>query len=548
MFELTYIHHDCFLLMTPECSLVFDFWKDPESRGASLPAFLRTIPGDRPLYVFVSHFHKDHFNKEIFSWVGLHPDIRFVISKDVERHARYILRSDSLYRGDKPDSSLVTVMSKMDSFDDGMIHIDAFGSTDIGNSYAVTLKRSGLKVFHAGDLNCWAWRDESSPEEISQAESAFRNELRPIAAAYPEFDIAMFPVDSRIGTGYASGASEFVRLISVKRFFPMHFALGDTPQEIERHRRDAMDFSVYAAPEGEYIALTAPGDSYKSEAEGESRSNEMKNVYSRRYFLSAGETDAERELSLPTLTAKLIEIATEHANAMGIGNPDMPGCHCGWVLSRLTIEMHSYPKVDSDYTISTWIESCNRHFSERSFAISDGEGNEVGYARSVWMVLDTISHANAGLDGLNISDDMIDGRECPIPRQGKHFTILTPEEAKSATGKFLVADRDVRHHTFRFSDLDAYRHVNTIRYVALLMDCYSLKEHDAMRIGRLELSFLHEGGYGRELDILQTTLPSSASTGESAVDAIQLRDAADRSPVIFAKVRREPRNDEICGY
>ena len=115
----------------------------------------------------------------------------------------------------------------------------------------------------------------------------------------------------------------------------------------------------------------------------------MESIYKEIFFLSAGEANAEQEMSLPILVAKLIDIATTHANSLGIGNPSMLEIHAGWVLSRLTVEMDSYPKVNDDYVISTWVESFNRHFSERAFSISSPNGKIYGYARSVWMVMDT---------------------------------------------------------------------------------------------------------------------------------------------------------------
>ncbi len=264
-------------------------------------------------------------------------------------------------------------------------------------------------------------------------------------------------------------------------------------------------------------------------------------ILTREYFLSAGETNAEREISLPLLTSKLIDIATEHANHLGIGNPSMPDDHSGWVLSRLTVEMEEYPIVNSIYRISTWVESWNRHFSERAFSIEDENGRVYGYARSIWMVLDTLTHANAGLNGLAFNTEFISDKVCPIQRQGKHLAILPSSELADAKGKFLNADKEAARHTFLYSDLDAYRHVNTVRYVTLLMNQFSLDDHDAYRVGRMEMSFLHEGEYDQPLDILQATIPSRRE--DSKGRAFQLRRAADKTPILFSRLWLDKRAD-----
>lgn len=561
MFEVRYVYHDCFLVTTPECALVFDFWKDPTiMRNVSseientrsdinesvdsgvVPDFIKVISKDKPLYVFVSHFHKDHFNRDIFRWEEVHDNIRFIISKDTAQHARHLLRQDSIYRGPRPDPNRVTILRKGETYSDAVLSVKAFGSTDTGNSYAVTICESGLKIFHAGDLNCWTWRDESTQEEIAQAENAFEMELDPIAREFPAFDIVMFPVDSRIGTGYAEGAHRFLKSINVGHFFPMHFELADSEEELMERKMDASDLRQYSEGEGEIIALTASGDRFRSNISSgsESESGDLSPVLSSEFFLSAGEANAEQEMSVPLLTSKLIDIATEHANHLHIGNPYMPNDHCGWVLSRLTIEMKRYPRVDTCYRISTWVESWNRHFSERAFRIDDSDGNNLGYARSVWMVLDTKTRANAGLTALDIDERFISPLPSPdMKRQAKHLAIVSQEESASATGKFLIADREVNLHTFLYSDLDAYRHVNTVRYVQLLMNQFSLKEHDENFVERLELSFLHEGEYGKEIEILRAVQPSEDK--DIIENALLLRRESDKTPILFSRIRLKHR-------
>lgn len=548
MFELTYIHHDCFLLRTSGLGIVFDYWFDPTAPDDIIPPFVKDCPTDLPLYVLVSHFHKDHFNKNIFRWADSHPDIRFVLSRDVARKVRYMLNPDSTYSGMKIDSSRVTILSKLDIYSDDLLTIQAFGSTDVGNSYALTLRESGLKVFHAGDLNCWSWRDESTDEEIRAAEQAYVSELRPIADAFPEFDVVMFPVDSRIGTGFNEGARIFTRCIDVKRFFPMHFTLADSELMQEQRRLDAIDFSAYAPERGEFIGLTDPYDKYSDE-ESQLLADadiESKKVYSQSWFLSAGDANAEREMSLPLLTAKLIEIATSHANEIGIGNPFMPNNHCGWVLSRLAIEMTDYPLVDSTFKIDTWVETWNRHYSERDFCIMDSSGSACGYARSIWMVLDTETHSNAGLDTLPFREEYLSDKPCPICRQGKHMLLKMPDEILQGDRHVIAADPNPAVYTFGYSNLDAYRHVNTVRYVSLLMNQFALSVHDKFRVRRIELSFIDEGAYGMSVEILRAQISSPDKDGNEST-LLMLRDISDHHPIVYARIDLEARDKPIAS-
>lgn len=253
-------------------------------------------------------------------------------------------------------------------------------------------------------------------------------------------------------------------------------------------------------------------------------------VFEQTFFLSAGETNAEQEIALPLLTSKIIDIATAHANSLGIGNPSMESLGCGWVLSRIAIEMERYPRVNETYRLSTWIESWNRHFSVRNFRIADAEGNPLGHATSVWMVLNTVTRENAGLSHLSLAPDMITGEACPMARPGRHAVIVPEDFEGECAASTLRATAPAVEYTFKYGDLDFYRHVNTVRYVNLLLNRFTLEEMDSTQVARLEMAFMREGRYGetvrllRSDDGLHTSFAlSDASTGTALLSAALVR-------------------------
>ncbi len=250
----------------------------------------------------------------------------------------------------------------------------------------------------------------------------------------------------------------------------------------------------------------------------------MEPIYSSSFFISAGDVNAEGELGLPQLTSALIDIATRHANSLGIGNPTMvqAGINAGWVLSRLSIEMERYPRANQECRIETWVEAWNRHFSERSFRISDTEGYILGFARSIWMVMTTDTHENYGLSHLELPEGCLGtGLVNPIARQARHRSDISSAEPE-------------RTYTFRYCDIDFYRHVNTVSYVRLMLNSFSLSTMDANRVRRLELSFMHEGKYGVPVQIKRREEPDG-------VNVFLLCDSASGTPVMFGRVHLEKR-------
>ncbi|MDE6523297.1 MAG: acyl-[acyl-carrier-protein] thioesterase [Muribaculaceae bacterium] len=249
---------------------------------------------------------------------------------------------------------------------------------------------------------------------------------------------------------------------------------------------------------------------------------EKETIITRKYYLSAAECNAQQEMSLPLLAQKLIDVATEHANILEIGNPSMPSPDMGWVLSRLTVEMDRYPRENTDYSITTWVEDWNRHFSRRAFSISDADGNILGYARSIWMVLNTSDRSNAGLSGLNFNPEWISDIECPIPMQEKHVRI-EPDGNESV-------------YRFKYCDIDFYRHVNTVRYIDLLLNQFDMQTYDANIVNRLELSFLHEASYGMEIRIMKQT-----SDTNLLLHRLYLEKSDATQPILYSRLRFAPR-------
>lgn len=270
---MKYIWHDCFVCLLPGCSLIFDYWKpgpEPCSSYSDMPEFLNDIPADKPLYVLVSHHHKDHFNKAIFTWASKFPQVRYILSRDTARSVNYLLKPGSTYTGPyRVDSQRVNVLRVGESYTDNLLKFKAFGSTDIGNSYLVEIagacRKEGyaersLRIFHAGDLNAWVWLDESTPREVSDALNRYQGILETIQAEAPEIDLVFFPVDSRLGIRYWLGAEIFLREIKVSNFIPMHFCLYESEEERLQRIASATDFKAFAPVATHCIALTEPGE------------------------------------------------------------------------------------------------------------------------------------------------------------------------------------------------------------------------------------------------------------------------------------------------
>ena len=162
--KLDYIYHSGFAIEANNITVIIDYYKDSQEETSA-----RNMVNDDLLeregacYVLSSHFHPDHFNKEVLLWKERKKDIHYIFSKDILKHRR-ASRTDAIY------------INKGEVYEDSNIRIEAFGSTDSGISLLIDLQ--GMRFFHAGDLNNWHWNEESTPEEAHKAEADFLAEVK----------------------------------------------------------------------------------------------------------------------------------------------------------------------------------------------------------------------------------------------------------------------------------------------------------------------------------------------------------------------------------
>ena len=238
---LDYIYHSGFAIEAEGVTVIIDYYKDSsetEHNRGIVHDYLLQRPGK--LYVLATHFHPDHFNRDILTWKEQRPDIQYIFSKDILK-SRRAKAEDAVY------------IKKGETYEDDTIRIDAFGSTDVGSSFLIHLQ--GWSIFHAGDLNNWHWMEESTEQEWKGYEKNFLHELDYLYDYTHELDVAMFPVDSRLGREYMRGPEQFVKKIKTNIFVPMHFV-----PDYEK----ANAFRTLAEAHGtHFIAIKYPGQIIK---------------------------------------------------------------------------------------------------------------------------------------------------------------------------------------------------------------------------------------------------------------------------------------------
>lgn len=219
---VTYLGHSGFLVETGAAYYLFDY-----IRG-NLPEFA----GEKPLYVFASHVHGDHFSEMIFE-AGLQKRVeKYILSSDILEAQDSETQKREWMQNEETIAKIVWI-SEGEDISLQEFSVKAIHSTDIGVAFLLH-EKNGTCIYHAGDLNWWHWDGEPDPWNPDM-EKAYKKEIN--ALADEVVDIAFVPVDPRLEYAYSYGLSYFLEKVQAKHVFPMHF-WGDyeiIPRYLKEH-------------------------------------------------------------------------------------------------------------------------------------------------------------------------------------------------------------------------------------------------------------------------------------------------------------------------
>lgn len=203
--RLVYIYHSGFALEADGFSILIDYFKDSDPDPAKGYVRSELLKRAGTLYILASHFHPDHFNPGSIEMERAEAGYQIYLFQG------YIEASEG-----KADDAIY--LKKGDAYQDELLTIKAFGSTDVGISFLI--ETEGRRIFHAGDLNNWHWKDESTPQEVAEAEGNYLKELDIIAKETSVMDLVHVPGRSSFGYRFHEGRPAIYRSYKNKRICP----------------------------------------------------------------------------------------------------------------------------------------------------------------------------------------------------------------------------------------------------------------------------------------------------------------------------------------
>ncbi|QLA16945.1 MBL fold metallo-hydrolase [Desulfolutivibrio sulfoxidireducens] len=204
--DITYIHHNCFVLRHAGRVLLFDY-PSPNHLPPQAAAVAAPLLAGADLLVFFSHSHPDHFDPDILAVTAAAASRRFVVSDDVAD-----MFPDSL----PPDA---VVMEPDQTRNVEGLSVGTLESNDLGVAYLIASPEK--RIYFGGDLAQWDW--PTLPDHAREETRRFFDAaLARIAPFRP--DVAFTNCDPRLDS--LGGVVRFARAVRPGLLIPMHL-FGD---------------------------------------------------------------------------------------------------------------------------------------------------------------------------------------------------------------------------------------------------------------------------------------------------------------------------------
>jgi len=217
------------------------------------------------------------------------------------------------------------------------------------------------------------------------------------------------------------------------------------------------------------------------------------NILTETYPIRFYDVDARGMLSIVSLCNFLQDAAGKHAHELGVAVQNMLDENGIWALSRLSVQMDSYPGWRDQIQVHTWPSGMHKLFAYRDFSLTDRNNNTFGSAVAAWLVIDTVTR-----------------RPVRIKPIFDKFNLAIPDrEGMNNLDKLPGLDKHEHEKRFsvRHSDIDVNKHVNTVSYVEWVLESIPHEVHDTGTLMELEINFLAETFFGER--IISRCLPLS---------------------------------------
>ena len=238
----------------------------------------------------------------------------------------------------------------------------------------------------------------------------------------------------------------------------------------------------------------------------------MNGRYARTLTILPSMCDASGRLGVPDAFALFMDIATEHAELLGVGMHGLMRKGLFWLTVRTRLRFHRRPALVEQVTAETWPEKPERSRCNRDYRLTQG-GETLIEGKTEWMITNLKTGRLFPTDGVFPEDlEIVEDRVLPEP-----FMRLQDD---------FEGAEDIGAYTVRSTDIDLGGHMNNAAYVRAIAGAFSTGEWRALDIQEMEVAFRAPCFEGNRLRIQR----------RRAEEATELRLSCEGKTIVLARI------------
>ena len=211
------------------------------------------------------------------------------------------------------------------------------------------------------------------------------------------------------------------------------------------------------------------------------------NSYIRQEEVIFGECDRGEKIRMAGLLGKVACFGGYDYDARGITREVLMGMGYVFLLSRVAVHIHRWPKYGDILNVQTWENGAKGAHMQRVFQMEDQEGRLCVSCRSDWVLVDPVNHKIARPRSF-VHEAFIPCPveiDCPQPKK-----IVLPREGLEELGTRKVV----------WSDLDGNGHLYSGRYGDIIWD-FLPEDLQDKELKEFYINYSKEATLGQELRI-----------------------------------------------
>ena len=207
------------------------------------------------------------------------------------------------------------------------------------------------------------------------------------------------------------------------------------------------------------------------------------------YEIDPQRVDYTMRATISSMTDLVLSVAGVDAQIKGFGTDVLNQEDYSWVLLRMAVEYDELPMQFTKVRIYTWVNEYGRMMSTRNFIIEDMDGKEIGRVVTQWCMINLTTRRPVDLSMPAIADTY------------SKYIVDAPSPIAAPQRLGAIEAEHQHTHTVVYSDIDFNRHVNTLRYIDMMLDTLPIEIFSEQRKVRMDINFQKECRYGQTLTI-----------------------------------------------